>query len=153
MKKENNRIGKTPKCNLDFMIGIAIMIVAIILFIMNELNAVQYQLLTYDESYNATVAANVARYGEYRVSYPSKSVFYNMITTGETMLLPTALVYKLFGINTITSSIIPLVYMQYKTLADAETNVIFGGRLGEYKYYDMDAVVKAALVRVFRELC
>lgn len=110
MKKENNRIGKTPKCNLDFMIGIAIMIVAIILFIMNELNAVQYQLLTYDESYNATVAANVARYGEYRVSYPSKSVFYNMITTGETMLLPTALVYKLFGINTITSSIIPLVY-------------------------------------------
>lgn len=45
------------------------------------------------------------------------------------------------------------LYMQYKTLADAETNVIFGGRLGEYKYYDMDAVVKAALVRVFRELC
>ena len=30
-------------------------------------------------------------------------------------------------------------------LADAEKNVIFGGRLGEYKYYDMDKVIAAAL--------
>ena len=34
---------------------------------------------------------------------------------------------------------------RYKELADAESKVIFGGRLGEYKYYDMDAVVAAAL--------
>ena len=37
------------------------------------------------------------------------------------------------------------LYAQYKELADAERKVIFGGRLGEYKYYDMDAVVAAAL--------
>ena len=37
------------------------------------------------------------------------------------------------------------LYAQYKGLADAESKVIFGGRLGEYKYYDMDAVVAAAL--------
>lgn len=37
------------------------------------------------------------------------------------------------------------LYQQYKTLADKQTNVIFGGRLGEYKYYDMDAVIAAAL--------
>lgn len=37
------------------------------------------------------------------------------------------------------------LYAQYKELADAESKVIFGGRLGEYKYYDMDAVVAAAL--------
>ena len=37
------------------------------------------------------------------------------------------------------------LYAQYKELADAESEVIFGGRLGEYKYYDMDAVVAAAL--------
>ena len=37
------------------------------------------------------------------------------------------------------------LYQQYKKLADAEQKVIFGGRLGEYKYYDMDAVIAAAL--------
>ena len=37
------------------------------------------------------------------------------------------------------------LYAQYKELADAESKVIFGGRLGEYKYYDMYAVVAAAL--------
>ena len=37
------------------------------------------------------------------------------------------------------------LYQQYKALADAEEKVIFGGRLGEYKYYDMDAVIAAAL--------
>ena len=37
------------------------------------------------------------------------------------------------------------LYRQYKALADAEEQVIFGGRLGEYKYYDMDAVIASAL--------
>ena len=37
------------------------------------------------------------------------------------------------------------LYQQYKALADAETNVIFGGRLAEYKYYDMAPVIEQAL--------
>ena len=37
------------------------------------------------------------------------------------------------------------LYADYKALADREPNVIFGGRLGEYKYYDMDQVIAAAL--------
>ena len=37
------------------------------------------------------------------------------------------------------------LYEAYKALAAAEAHVIFGGRLGEYKYYDMDAVIAAAL--------
>lgn len=37
------------------------------------------------------------------------------------------------------------LYLKYKALAEKESNVIFGGRLGEYKYYDMDAVISAAL--------
>ena len=37
------------------------------------------------------------------------------------------------------------LYAQYKKLAEAEPKVIFGGRLGEYKYYDMDQVIAAAL--------
>ena len=37
------------------------------------------------------------------------------------------------------------LYQRYKALADQESHVIFGGRLGEYKYYDMDAVIASAL--------
>lgn len=37
------------------------------------------------------------------------------------------------------------LYQKYKQLAKKETKVIFGGRLGEYKYYDMDAVINSAL--------
>ena len=37
------------------------------------------------------------------------------------------------------------LYAEYKKLADNEKNIIFGGRLGEYKYYDMDAVIAFAL--------
>ena len=39
------------------------------------------------------------------------------------------------------------LYASYKALADKEDKVIFGGRLGEYKYYDMDQVIAAALER------
>ncbi len=37
------------------------------------------------------------------------------------------------------------LYQKYRTLAERERNVIFGGRLGAYRYYDMDAVIAAAL--------
>ncbi len=44
------------------------------------------------------------------------------------------------------------LYQQYKALADAEGGVIFGGRLGEYKYYDMDKVIEVALDVAAKEL-
>ena len=44
------------------------------------------------------------------------------------------------------------LYAKYKKLADAEDKVIFGGRLGEYKYYDMDQVIAASLDMCEREL-
>ncbi|MDE6601325.1 MAG: UDP-galactopyranose mutase [Lachnospiraceae bacterium] len=44
------------------------------------------------------------------------------------------------------------VYEAYRKLAAKEENVIFGGRLGEYKYYDMDKVVGRALEMAEREL-
>lgn len=37
------------------------------------------------------------------------------------------------------------LYAKYKELAEEEKNVIFGGRLGQYQYYDMDDVIEAAL--------
>ncbi len=44
------------------------------------------------------------------------------------------------------------LYKEYRALADQEGKVIFGGRLGEYKYYDMDAVIASALECAKREL-
>ena len=44
------------------------------------------------------------------------------------------------------------LYEQYKELAQKEDNIIFGGRLGEYKYYDMDAVIASALEMSEKEL-
>ena len=44
------------------------------------------------------------------------------------------------------------LYKQYAELARKEKNVIFGGRLAEYKYYDMDAVILAALDAAQKEL-
>lgn len=41
---------------------------------------------------------------------------------------------------------------KYKALADEESKVIFGGRLGEYKYYDMDAVIESALTMAKKEI-
>lgn len=43
------------------------------------------------------------------------------------------------------------LYEKYRKLAEKEENVIFGGRLGQYKYYDMDKVLKAALEAAGRE--
>lgn len=43
-------------------------------------------------------------------------------------------------------------YAAYKEQADKESKVIFGGRLGEYKYYDMDAVIASALALTEKEL-
>jgi len=44
------------------------------------------------------------------------------------------------------------LYAKYKALAENEPKVIFGGRLGEYKYYDMDTVIDAALAKAAEEL-
>ncbi len=44
------------------------------------------------------------------------------------------------------------LYNRYKNLASFENNVIFGGRLGSYKYYDMDKVIEEALKLVDNEL-
>ncbi len=44
------------------------------------------------------------------------------------------------------------LYERYNMLAKREKNVIFGGRLAEYKYYDMDDVIKASLMCVKKEI-
>ena len=44
------------------------------------------------------------------------------------------------------------LYKQYASLAEKESSVIFGGRLGEYKYYDMDKVIESAMKVAKQEL-
>ncbi len=44
------------------------------------------------------------------------------------------------------------LYEQYRQMAEKEKNVLFGGRLGQYRYYDMDKVIAAALEMAEQEL-
>lgn len=44
------------------------------------------------------------------------------------------------------------IYNKYRALAEKEENIIFGGRLGDYRYYDMHNVIKVALQKVKEEL-
>ncbi|WP_312433443.1 UDP-galactopyranose mutase [Lacrimispora sp.] len=44
------------------------------------------------------------------------------------------------------------LFLKYSALAETENHVIFGGRLGEYKYYDMDKVIESAMNRAEKEL-
>ena len=64
-----------------------------------------------DGAWNAQVADVFARTGSYAVSYPSPAAFFVPITTGQTVLLPVALLYKLFGVSPVTSAAVPVVYM------------------------------------------
>lgn len=54
-----------------------------------------------------------------------------------------------YPVNDLKNSIL---YEKYKECADKEKRVIFGGRLGEYKYYDMDQVIASALELSEKEL-
>ena len=45
------------------------------------------------------------------------------------------------------------LYRKYREMAEKENNVIFGGRLGEYKYYDMDQVIANALNKIQTLIC
>lgn len=44
------------------------------------------------------------------------------------------------------------LYEKYRALAEKETNILFGGRLGQYRYYDMDAVIASALEAAEKEI-
>ena len=59
---------------------------------------------------------------------------------------------RLGGIRNDAPEEIKELFEEYKKLAEQEKNVIFGGRLGNYKYYDMDAVIDSALNMCEKEL-
>ena len=40
------------------------------------------------------------------------------------------------------------LYEKYRALAEKEENIIFGGRLGEYRYYDMDKVIRSVFEKI-----
>ena len=45
------------------------------------------------------------------------------------------------------------LYQEYRKMAESEEKVVFGGRLGEYRYYDMDALIESVLTMCEKELC
>lgn len=107
MEKANKKITSKQVC----IVSIILLLVFCIIFIVDGIDAINHKHIGFDEAWNATVAANVARGHGYTESYQSPGrLFPTVITTGQTVLLPTAILYKLFGVSLITSSIIPLLF-------------------------------------------
>lgn len=75
------------------------------------INVFQFSYISFDGGWNAQVAANYAATGKYATTWPKDVIFYPIITTGQTMLIPTAWVFELFGVSFETIAIVPLCYM------------------------------------------
>lgn len=108
--KRRGRIREKEQFSWQLAVGMGLIVLLAVGFVVDGLNMMQYQLIGYDEAYNASVAANVMRYGRYRTSYPARIPFYNLITTGQSVLYPTGILYRVAGINNISSGIVPLLY-------------------------------------------
>ena len=98
------------KKNIELFIAIIIVLLFSLFFAYDGINSIKYNFLTYDEAYNATVSFNMFKYGKYMISYPGFYLFHNYITTGPLVLLPTALLFKLFGVSNTACRLIPLLF-------------------------------------------
>lgn len=98
------------KERIYYFIPNIIFILILILFLYNGINVSKTNAIGFDEAYNAQVARHFSETGIYAVTYPDEIVFYNAITTGPTLLLGTAFLYKIFGISNITTNLIPIFY-------------------------------------------
>lgn len=104
----NRKCTSATLVNLSF----ALTLIACMLFI-----AFGHAYQWVDGAWNAQVADVFARTGRYAVSYPQEEAFYVPITTGQTVLLPVALVYRIFGVSQMSSAVVPLLYMSAAVLA------------------------------------
>lgn len=99
--------------NMTKRVNIILSVVLLVLTLVWAVRGVQRisaEGVTFDDAYNAQVAANFAENGFYGVSYPDNIPYYCKITTGPTMLLPTALLYKLGGKSIMMTGLVPLLY-------------------------------------------
>ena len=103
---------------------------------------------------HAPVAEEVLRKTSVPVILPPMSP---SVTPEEEAADPKTIIYREYSVEwkigdepyyPVNDDVNNALYAKYKALADQEKNVIFGGRLGEYKYYDMDVVIKVALEKV-----
>lgn len=95
---------------LSKVLGITLLLILSWFWISDGINRISNGAILFDDSYNAQVSANVSDTGVYKVDYPSDIIFYNRITTGPTVLLPTALAYSLLGISNFSTALVPFLY-------------------------------------------
>lgn len=100
------RLGRS--CRGD---GVIIAIASLALLFCMQSVAANHAYQWVDGAWNAQIADVFAKTGEYAVIYPHKEAFFVPITTGQTVLLPVALVYRIFGVSPGTSAAVPLAYM------------------------------------------
>lgn len=87
-RKENARIKKIFE--FEKSIVITYYFIIIVLCIVLSINVFNNSFISFDGGWNSQVAAHYAETGEYSTTWPENIVFNAVITTGQTMLLPTA---------------------------------------------------------------
>ena len=79
---------------------------------------------------------------EHKYFEPNKKTDYTWITREYPQKYQSEVTEPYYPVNDDSNNI---KYLKYKKLADKEENVMFGGRLAEYKYYDMHQIIESAL--------
>lgn len=101
------KVKQTNKCNL---VAFLLFFAFLVLWIGDRSNAMLCRTISFDDAYNAQVSKNFAEFNKYETSYPETIVFSNVITTGPTMLVPTGILFKAFGISELSIGLVPLIY-------------------------------------------
>lgn len=110
MHKEKPVSNMSHKEKLIKYIPHILFVLLLILVFTDGINLIRTRGFDFDDCYNGQVAANFAKTGKYMTSYPTETVFHNIITTGQNVLMFTALLYKIFGVGYIATGLVPLMY-------------------------------------------
>ena len=94
----------------DFYAGAILITLFLAFFIIGIINFVSSQPIQFDGAWNASIATNLIRHGEYRVSYPQPLPFYFKISTGLPVLLPASWLMNWLGVSNVSINLIAIIY-------------------------------------------
>lgn len=144
---------KTRKyLNLKQSVVLICYFIITLLCLMMAINVFNNSFISFDGGWNAQVAANYAKTGEYETTWPKNTVFYNVITTGQTMLLPAAWIFKLCGLSFETIAFVPLCFMigfiltLYVFIYKMIKELLINNQRNENKHYVLSHIVSLIIL-------
>ena len=94
----------------SFRLGEALALGTLITLLITGIYYAFNSYVNFDEAFNLQIPANLVQHGEYGTTYDGGQLFDPVITTGPTVLLPIAAIFKLFGVGIISARLITYLY-------------------------------------------